>query len=99
MAAAVVAMAKKDKDAAAGVFEAIALNPVVSWSHQNILWSWYFGSHGSEVLSWLQAKTIRKASRLVCIVSNYYIGKAWLWWPLWLDVKCTKFAQSKAEYL
>merc|ERR1712029_1156021 len=35
-------------------------------------------------------------------IRNYYIGKTWLWWQLWLAVKpnlkCTKFAQHKAEY-
>merc|ERR1712209_95282 len=35
-------------------------------------------------------------------IRNYYIGKTWLWWQLWLTVKpnlkCTKFAQYKAEY-
>merc|ERR1712102_64725 len=33
---------------------------------------------------------------------NYYIGKTWLWLQLWLaikpNLKCTKFAQYKAEY-
>merc|ERR1712111_323934 len=70
-----------------------------------------------EVLSWLQAQARGKASRLVfkkmqdqklalyCLqrtIRNYYIGKTWLWWQLWLAVKpnlkCTKFAQYKAEY-
>merc|ERR1712036_18151 len=69
------------------------------------------------VLSWLQAQARGKASRLVfkklqdqklalyCLqrtIRNYYIGKTWLWWQLWLDIKpnlkCTKFAQYKAEY-
>merc|ERR1711909_11637 len=35
-------------------------------------------------------------------IRNYRIGKTWLWWTLWLAVKpnlkCTKFAQYKAEY-
>merc|ERR1712088_706703 len=35
-------------------------------------------------------------------IRNYRIGKSWLWWTLWLAVKpnlkCTKFAQYKAEY-
>merc|ERR1711876_141898 len=35
-------------------------------------------------------------------IRNYRIGKTWLWWTLWLSVKpnlkCTKFAQYKAEY-
>merc|ERR1712038_1981294 len=69
------------------------------------------------VLSWLQAQARGKASRLLfkklqdqklslyCLqrtIRNYYIGKTWLWWQLWLAVKpnlkCTKFAQYKAEY-
>merc|ERR1711976_812681 len=70
-----------------------------------------------EVLSWLQAQARGKASRLIfkklqdqklslyCLqrtIRNYYIGKTWLWWQLWLaikpNLKCTKFAQYKAEY-
>merc|ERR1712073_45501 len=35
-------------------------------------------------------------------IRNYHIGKTWLWWTLWLaikpNLKCTKFAQYKAEY-
>merc|ERR1712241_234681 len=35
-------------------------------------------------------------------IRNLRIGKTWLWWQLWLAVKpnlkCTKFAQYKAEY-
>ena len=69
------------------------------------------------VISWLQAQARGKASRLVykklqdqklalyCVqrtIRNYYIGKTWLWWQLWLcikpNLKCTKFAQYKAEY-
>jgi len=69
------------------------------------------------VLSWLQSQARGKQSRLVfkkmqdqklslyCCqrtIRNYYIGKTWLWWNLWLAVKpnlkCTKFAQYKAEY-
>merc|ERR1719175_162250 len=69
------------------------------------------------VLSWLQAQARGKASRMVfkkmqdqklalfCMqrtIRNYYIGKTWLWWQLWLalkpNLKCTKFAQYKAEY-
>merc|ERR1711981_641506 len=70
-----------------------------------------------QVLSWLQAQARGKASRLIyrklqdqklalyCMqrtIRNYYIGKTWLWWQLWLDIKpnlkCTRFAQYKAEY-
>merc|ERR1712088_243630 len=69
------------------------------------------------VLSWLQAQARGKASRIVfaklqaqklslyCLqrtIRNYYIGKTWLWWQMWLaikpNLKCTKFAQYKAEY-
>merc|ERR1711981_1076606 len=69
------------------------------------------------VLSWLQAGARGKTSRLAfkklqdrklalyCCqraIRNYYIGKTWQWWQLWLGVKpklkCTKFAQYKAEY-
>merc|ERR1719461_2634863 len=35
-------------------------------------------------------------------IRNWHIGKTWLWWTLWLaikpNLKCTKFAQYKAEY-
>merc|ERR1712051_1123933 len=69
------------------------------------------------VLSWLQAQARGKASRLLfkklqdqklslyCFqrtIRNYYIGKTWLWWQLYLlikpNLKCSKFAQYKAEY-
>merc|ERR1712215_598225 len=69
------------------------------------------------VLAWLQSGARGKASRmqfkklqdqklaLYCCqrtIRNYYIGKTWLWWQLWLaikpNLKCTKFAQYKAEY-
>merc|ERR1711971_1552541 len=69
------------------------------------------------VLSWLQAQARGKASRIIfkklqdqklalyCAqrtIRNYYIGKTWLWWQLWLalkpNLKCSKFAQYKAEY-
>eukprot|EP00095_Tigriopus_kingsejongensis_P006753 maker-scaffold544_size141056-snap-gene-0.37 protein:Tk06753 transcript:maker-scaffold544_size141056-snap-gene-0.37-mRNA-1 annotation:"myosin heavy muscle isoform x29" len=70
-----------------------------------------------EVLSWLQSQARGKASRMVfkkmqdqklalyCCqrtIRNYYIGKTWLWWQLWLaikpNLKCTQFAKFKAEY-
>merc|ERR1719385_477638 len=69
------------------------------------------------VLSWLQAQARGKSSRMVfkkmqdqklalfCMqrtIRNYYIGKTWLWWQLWTNLKpqlkCSKFAQYKAEY-
>merc|ERR1719361_1759638 len=69
------------------------------------------------VIAWLQASSRGKTSRLLfkklqdqklslyCLqrtIRNYYIGKTWLWWQLWLaikpNLKCSKFAQYKAEY-
>merc|ERR1719192_1315140 len=69
------------------------------------------------VLAWLQAGARGKASRmqfkklqdqklaLYCCqrtIRNYYIGKTWKWWQIWLalkpNLKCSKFAQYKAEY-
>merc|ERR1711894_438905 len=69
------------------------------------------------VLALLQSQARGKASRmtfkkmqdqklsLYCLqrtIRNYYIGKTWLWWQLWLaikpNLKCSKFAQYKAEY-
>ena len=42
---------------------------------------------------------------LYCVqrtIRNYHIGRTWQWWQLWLDIKpnlkCSKFAQYKAEY-
>merc|ERR1712168_1575042 len=70
-----------------------------------------------EVLSWLQAGARGKASRmqfkklqdqklaLYCCqrtIRNYYIGKTWLWWQIWVaikpNLKCTQFGKYKAEY-
>merc|ERR1711874_84466 len=35
-------------------------------------------------------------------IRNFRVGKTWKWWQLWLaikpNLKCTKFAQYKAEY-
>merc|ERR1711910_259319 len=35
-------------------------------------------------------------------IRNFHIGRTWLWWQMWLlikpNLKCTKFAQYKAEY-
>merc|ERR1712066_53642 len=126
LAASAVAKAKKDKDAAAGVFKAIALDPE-KWRLGHTKVFFRAGILGfmeevredriGEVLSWLQAQARGKASRLVfkkmqdqklslyCLqrtIRNYYIGKTWLWWQLWLaikpNLKCSKFAQYKAEY-
>merc|ERR1712240_353272 len=69
------------------------------------------------VLAWLQAGARGKASRmnfkklqdqklaLYCCqrsIRNYYIGKTWLWWQIWVaikpNLKCTQFGKCKAEY-
>merc|ERR1711936_379048 len=71
----------------------------------------------SSVLALLQAQARGKAGRtmfsklkerklaLYCLqrtIRNYWIGKTWKWWQLWLaikpNLKCTKFAQYRAEY-
>merc|ERR1719187_574607 len=69
------------------------------------------------VLAWLQSGARGKASRmqfkrlqdqklaLYCCqrtIRNYYIGKTWLWWQIWMaikpNLKCTQFGKYKAEY-
>merc|ERR1711994_902960 len=71
----------------------------------------------ASVLALLQAQARGKAGRtmfaklkerklaLYCLqrtIRNYWIGKTWKWWQLWLaikpNLKCTKFVQYKAEY-
>merc|ERR1719445_1250863 len=72
-----------------------------------------FGS----VLAWLQSGARGKASRmqfkklqdqklaLYCCqrtIRNYYIGKTWLWWQIWMAIKphlkCMQFGKYKKEY-
>merc|ERR1719438_349451 len=126
LAAAAVAKAKKDKDAAGAVMKTIGLDPEkFRLGHTKVFFRAGILGYMEEVredrigsvLSWLQAQARGKASRLVfkklqdqklalyCLqrtIRNYYIGKTWLWWQLWLaikpNLKCTKFAQYKAEY-
>merc|ERR1711971_1217924 len=126
LAAAAVAKAKKDKDAAGAVMKVIQLDPEkFRLGHTKVFFRAGVLGFMEEtredrigaVLSWLQAQARGKASRLVfkklqdqklslyCLqrtIRNYYIGKTWLWWQLWLaikpNLKCTKFAQYKAEY-
>merc|ERR1712242_660902 len=69
------------------------------------------------VLAWLQSGARGKAARmqfkklqdqklaLYCCqrtIRNYYIGKTWLWWQIWLaikpNLKCTQFGKYKQEY-
>merc|ERR1712061_143875 len=120
LAAQAVARAKKDKDAAKAVFDAIKLDPEkFRLGHTKVFFRAGILGFMEEVredrigmvLSWLQAQARGKASRLVfkklqdqklplyCLqrtIRNYYIGKTWLWWQLWLaikpNLKCTKFA-------
>merc|ERR1711976_545200 len=126
LAAAAVAKAKKDKDAAGAVMKVIQLDPEkFRLGHTKVFFRAGILGYMEEiredrigmVLSWLQAQARGKASRLVfkklqdqklslyCLqrtIRNYYIGKTWMWWQLWLaikpNLKCTKFAQYKAEY-
>merc|ERR1712002_862643 len=70
-----------------------------------------------QVLAWLQSGARGKASRmqfkklqdqklaLYCCqrtIRNYYIGKTWLWWQIWMaikpNLKCTQFGKYKQEY-
>merc|ERR1739844_557966 len=126
LAAAAVAKAKKDKDAAGAVMKVIALDPEkFRLGHTKIFFRAGILGFMEEVreerignvLSWLQAQARGKASRLCfkklqdqklslyCLqrtIRNYHIGRTWLWWQLWLaikpNLKCSKFAQYKAEY-
>merc|ERR1712109_337431 len=126
LAAAAVAKAKKDKDAAGAVMKVIKAEPEkYRLGHTKVFFRAGILGYMEEVredrigsvLSWLQAQARGKASRLCfkklqdqklslyCLqrtIRNYYIGKTWLWWQLWLaikpNLKCTKFAQYKAEY-
>eukprot|EP00095_Tigriopus_kingsejongensis_P006362 maker-scaffold42_size484952-snap-gene-2.10 protein:Tk06362 transcript:maker-scaffold42_size484952-snap-gene-2.10-mRNA-1 annotation:"myosin heavy chain isoform 3" len=126
LAAAAVAKAKKDKDAAKAVLDVVKLEAEkYRLGHTKVFFR--AGILGymeevredriGEVLSWLQAQARGKSSRMVfkkmqdqklalysCqrTIRNYYIGKTWLWWQLWLAIKpklkCTQFAKFKAEY-
>jgi myosin heavy chain 6/7 len=126
LAAAAVARAKKDKDAAAAVMKVIGLDTEkFRLGHTKVFFRAGILGFMEEVredrigtvLSWLQSQARGKASRIIfkklqdqklalyCLqrtIRNYYIGKTWLWWQMWLAVKpnlkCTKFAQYKAEY-
>merc|ERR1712141_936333 len=126
LAAAAVAKAKKDKDAAAAVMDVIKLDPEkFRLGHTKVFFRAGILGFMEEVredrigsvLSWLQAQARGKASRLLfkklqdqklslyCLqrtIRNYHIGRTWLWWQLWLaikpNLKCSKFAQYKAEY-
>merc|ERR1712079_899921 len=126
LAAAAVAKAKKDKDAAKAVFKAIKLEEEkFRLGHTKVFFRAGILGYMEEVhedrigavLSWLQAQARGKASRLVfkklqdqklalyCLqrtIRNYYIGKTWLWWQMYTNLKpqlkCSKFAQYKAEY-
>merc|ERR1712024_369503 len=126
LAAAAVAKAKKDKDAAGAVMQVIKLDPEkFRLGHTKVFFRAGILGFMEEVredrigsvLSWLQAQARGKASRLLfkklqdqklslyCLqrtIRNYHIGRTWLWWQLWLaikpNLKCSKFAQYKAEY-
>merc|ERR1712165_544788 len=126
LAAAAVAKAKKDKDAAGAVMAVIKLDPEkFRLGHTKVFFRAGILGFMEEVredrigsvLSWLQAQARGKASRLCfkklqdqklslyCLqrtIRNFHIGRTWLWWQLWSaikpNLKCSKFAQYKAEY-
>jgi myosin heavy chain 6/7 len=126
LAAQAVAKAKKDKDAAKAVLNAVHLETEkYRLGHTKVFFRAGILGFMEEVredrigsvLSWLQSQARGKASRLLfkkmqdqklalyCCqrtIRNYYIGKTWLWWQLWLAIKphlkCSKFSQYKAEY-
>merc|ERR1711993_185649 len=126
LAAMAVARANKDKDAAKAVFDAIKLDPEkFRLGHTKVFFRAGILGFMEEVredrigsvLSWLQAQSRGKQSRMVFkklqdqklalyvmqrTIRNYHIGRTWLWWQLWLaikpNLKCSKFAQYKAEY-
>merc|ERR1712001_299117 len=111
LAAAAVARAKKDKDAAGAVMKVIALD-AEKWRLGHTKVFFRAGILGymeevredriGEVLSWLQAQARAKSSRIIFrklkeqklalysvqrTIRNYFIGRTWLWWTLWLDIK------------
>merc|ERR1712226_685479 len=126
LAAAAVAKAKKDKDAAGAVMAVIKLDPEkFRLGHTKVFFRAGILGFMEEVredrigsvIAWLQAGSRGKTSRLLfkklqdqklslyCLqrtIRNFHIGRTWLWWQLWLaikpNLKCSKFAQYKAEY-
>merc|ERR1712018_407131 len=103
LAAAAVAKAKEDKDVGTAVFKAIKLDPE-KWrlGHTKVFFRAGILGYMEEVredrigqvLSWLQAQSRGKTSRLVykklqdqklalyCVqrtIRNYIIGKTWIW--------------------
>merc|ERR1712051_162482 len=126
LAAAAVAKAKKDKDAAGAVMAVIKLDPEkFRLGHTKVFFRAGILGFMEEVredrigsvIAWLQAGSRGKTSRMLfkklqdqklslyCLqrtIRNFHIGRTWLWWQLWLaikpNLKCSKFAQYKAEY-
>merc|ERR1719284_1433879 len=67
--------------------------------------SWLQGQARGKASRMVFKKMQDQKLALYCLqrtIRNYRIGKTWLWWTLWLaikpNLKCTKFAQYKAEY-
>jgi len=70
----------------------------------NVL-SWLQGQARGKASRLVFKKMQDQKLALYCLqrtIRNYRIGRTWLWWQLWLvikpNLKCTKFAQYKAEY-
>merc|ERR1712121_342767 len=71
---------------------------------RNVL-SWLQGQARGKASRLVFKKMQDQKLALYCLqrtIRNWHIGKTWLWWQLWLaikpNLKCTKFAQYKAEY-
>ena len=67
--------------------------------------SWLQGQARGKASRLVFAKMQQQKMSLYCLqrtIRNWMMGKTWLWWQLWLGIKpnlkCTKFAQYKAEY-
>merc|ERR1712142_1126304 len=70
----------------------------------NVL-SWLQGQARGKASRLVFKKMQDQKLALYCLqrtIRNWHIGKTWGWWQLWLvikpNLKCTKFAQYKAEY-
>jgi len=70
----------------------------------NVL-SWLQGQARGKASRLVFKKMQDQKLALYCLqrtIRNFTIGRTWLWWQLWLvikpNLKCTKFAQYKAEY-
>merc|ERR1712072_1375781 len=102
LAAGAVAKAKNDKGAAGAVFDAIKMDKEkFRLGHTKV----FFRAGQLGYMEEVREDRIGSVLAMYCLqrtIRNYHIGRTWMWWQLWLAVKpnlkCTKFAQYKAEY-